>query len=300
MMGSRRKRKGISSVISTVVLTSVMLIIAITVMAFANNIFSIQTDSTEFDQAKNIVVNFAGIVDDVASKQGSSGYVRFNTRSGGPSFATYSGKITVTVTAENNPTIPLINNKFTNLFKYKAGSYASAPGKVYLSGVNKTILVNNEAPLGLVYTEQKDGGWVVMNFTRIGIINLGTFNFSRGLNSSGISMGYKLVNMLQVSYINITYGTSSGSGSVNSVAQCRNITTSYSWINYSSSQNPLSSYEVTFNVKLYSSSGSIVEDAVKVISVKGSDPTYKKGDQLIGIDTMIVFVNSEVQIYTIG
>jgi len=298
MLISRGKRKGISSIISTVILTSVMLIIAITVMAFANNIFSIQSDSTEFDQAKNIVVNFAGIVDDVASKQGSSGYVRFNTRSGGPYFAAPAGKIKVTVIGPNNQNT-LINDKFTNLFKYKGGSYASAPGKVILSGSNKTILVNNEAPLGLVYMEQKGGGWVVMNFTRIGIINLGTFNFSRGLNPDGTSKGYKLVNMLQVSYINITYGASSGSGSVNSVAQCRNITTSYTWINYSYINNPAANYDITFNVQLKALPSELMTDNVfKTISVKGNDVSY--GNKKLGIDTMIVFVNSEVRVYTIG
>ena len=296
-MRSKKWRNALSPILSTVILTSVMLIVALTVMAFANNVFSIQSDTTEFDQAKNIIVNFAGIVDDVATKEGSSGYVRFNTRSGGPYFSTHVGTIEAKAVVFGNPDLPLVVG-FTNLFKYKAGAYASVPEKVILSGVDKSIILNNEAPLGEVYIEQKGGAWVVLNFTRIGVLNLGTFNFTQGYFMNGSSIGYKLVNIIQVSYVNITLGSLwSGSGSMNSVATCKNISTIYKWI---SSPQPIGAdkdYVITFEVYLNSQ----LSQPVQPVTVKGFDLKYiNKDGQHLGIDTMIVIVNSNVEINTVG
>jgi hypothetical protein len=296
MKRNKKLGKAISPVLSTVILTSVMLIVALTIMGFANNVFSIQSDTTEFDQAKNIVVNFARIVDDVASKQGSSGYVRFNTRSGGPYFLSPAGSITVGYSTGTTYSYLLYNSR-TNLFKYKAGSYASAPGRVVLSGnADKTIIMNNEAPLGVVYTEQKDGAWVVMNFTRIGVLDLGTFNFSKGMDAQGRSKGFRLVNLIQVSYVNVTSGEWRGSGSINAVATCKNITTTYHWASCPL-QNP------TDNNYNYPISFKVILDGVETTSdvlVKGADKNYTENGKLVGIDTMIMFINSNVEIDIVG
>jgi hypothetical protein len=297
MKRNKKLGKAISPVLSTVILTSVMLIVALTIMAFANNVFSIQSDTTEFDQAKNIMVNFAGIVDDVAMKEGSSGYVRFNTRSGGPYFSLREGTIMATASVDDGREYTLIQGH-TNLFKYRAGSYTSAAGRVTLCGVNKSIILNNEAALGEVYTEQKGGAWVVLNFTRIGILDLGTFNFTKGYYLNGSSIGYRLVNIIQVSYVNLTMGPLwSGSGSVNSVATCKNITTVYAWLPSPQPVGADRDYDITFKVYL----NSHLSEPTQTITVKGFDRNYVNANgQQLGIDTMITVVISNVEINTIG
>ena len=74
----RKSRRGISEIVSTIILVSTLLLISIVIMFVANNIFSYQTENSEFEQAKNIMINLAEIIEGISGKEGSSGYVNYN------------------------------------------------------------------------------------------------------------------------------------------------------------------------------------------------------------------------------
>ena len=281
----RLKRRALSSVISTLILTSVMLSIALLVMGFASNMFAIQSQSVEFDQAKNIMINFAGIIEQVSSNQGSSGYVLFNPKAGGPSFLTNVG--TMTVTLFSNSTAPstnitLISGSY-NTFKYRGGYLSSVVEKSYLRGADGTITYNNNSTLGSIYVEQANGSWIVLDYARIGVLNLGIFNFSKGINSTGY-LTFEMVNLIQVQYLNLTRGSFSGGGSINTVATCKNTYINYTRIpaNYS-----LPNYNLTVTMKL-----APVGKPVNSLSLRVDLPN--------NYDTIVMVVSSDVEVSMFG
>ncbi|MEM3872745.1 MAG: hypothetical protein QXE05_09320 [Nitrososphaeria archaeon] len=213
-------RKSVSPIISTVILTAIMLTITFLTIGFAITVFAIQSDTTEFEQAKNVMTNFAGIIDYVSSKQGSSAYVKFNSRSGGPQFLENSGEITVNVDGTK------VLDGSISLLKYRGGSLSSVAGKYYLRGTDEIIVVNNTFPLGSVYVEQANGAYVILDFSRINVANLGTFQFYSGKGGQGNPI-FEKVNLIQINFVNLTKGVFYGSGSLYAVATCEKVNITY-------------------------------------------------------------------------
>jgi len=278
----RLKRRAISSVISTVLLTSVMLAIALVVMGFASNMFSVESQSVEFNQAKSTMINFAGIIEQVSSNQGSSGYVLFNPKTGGPNFLSNIGTMTVTLSSDStapSTNITLSSGSY-NTFNYKGGYLSSVTSKSYLRGAESMITYNNNSTLGSIYVEQANGSWIVLDYARIGVLNLGTFNFSTGINATGY-LNFEIKNVIQIQFINITAGTFTGSGSINTVATCKNIGVIYENI----PGNPgLSNYGLTITIEL---------------SPMGKSSTLRV-DIPNNYDTIAVVLKSDVEVSMFG
>jgi len=270
-------------------------------MGFANNMFSIQSESTEFDQAKNIMTNLAEIIEHVSTKQGSSGYVKFNSRTGGPWFQRNVHNIDVKVKAYMiGATIPYSESPLfsssCNQLKYRGGSLASAAGKYLIRGTEVPILLNNNASMGSVYVEQKDGAWIVIDYSRINVLNLGTFNFSKGISATTGLPIFELVNMLQITYINITPGTFSGSGNLYVVAKCKNIETTYYRVPSSvlapSTTKPAEEYYI-ISLKL------LLDSQESKLNLN-MPSYYYNGTHYLPRDTIIMLVKSNVEISVFG
>jgi hypothetical protein len=276
----RMRKRALSSVLSTVILVSVMLTVAIMVIGFASNLFAVQSDSVEYSQAQNTMINYAGIIEQISAKQGSSGYVLFNPRSGGPIFLSNVGTINVTLSC-GTTNFTLINGSY-NTLKYMGGILASTIGKNYLRGAAGIITYNNNSTLGSVYTEQVNGSWVVLDYARIGVLNLGIFNFSKGIVNG--TQTFEMVNLIQVQYLNITKGSYSGGGSLNAVATCKNI-----YVNYNRTQdpNPPSNYSLTVTMRL-APTGKPVNSSSLPISIPNN------------YDTIVMVVRSDVEISMFG
>ncbi len=223
-----KRRFGISDIVSTIILVSTLLIISIVIMFVANNIFAYQSQNVEFEQAKDVYINLAEIIEEVSGKQGASGYVRINTVSGGPYFEADADNIAIKV--DNGTVTQTIYSSSYNILKYRAGSLVGVSGREDLRGTASLIVVNNEYPLGNVYTIQSNGAWVVINYSRIGILNLGVFNFTKGLNEFNETV-FDTLNVIEVHYVELVPGSFTGSGSLYIVATCENITVKYYRIN---------------------------------------------------------------------
>ncbi|MEM1986383.1 MAG: hypothetical protein QXG36_04270 [Nitrososphaeria archaeon] len=294
-----RKKKGLSEVVTSVILTGIMLSIALIAMGFANNMFAIQSESTEFDQAKNIMTNLAEIIEHVSTKQDSSGYVKFNSRTGGPSFVRNAKSLTITVQALYTPTdtIPYHSqNLFSvqcNHLKYRGGSLATAAGKYFIRGTEVPILSNNNASMGCVYVEQSDGAWIVIDYARVNVLNLGKFNFSKGISATTRLPIFELVNIVQVSYINLIPGTFSGSGSIYVVAKCKSLQTSYYRIPAPPDAGP-----TTFPTYVIRLSASLDSSEAYFDMIVPS--YYNNGTHNLPMDTIIMFVQSNVEISYFG
>lgn len=300
-MSRLRSKKGLSEVVTSVILTGIMLSIALIAMGFANNMFSIQSENTEFDQAKNIMANLAEIIEHVSTKQSSSGYVKFNSRTGGPSFIRDAHTFSVRVEAYSGTlpydSIQLLATK-SNLLKYRGGSLATAAGKYVIRGTEALILSNNNASMGCVYVEQNDGAWIVIDYTRVNVLNLGTFNFSKGISATTRLPIFELVNMIQISYINMVPGTFSGSGSIYVVAKCRSIETSYYRISAPADAGPSNpTYTIRVVAQLDDPSSPTPRTVYHDVAVPSY---YYNGTNYLPRETIIMFVQSNVEISVLG
>jgi len=75
--------RGVSSVISVIIISSVLLIILIIASFVSTNILETQITNTEFEQAKTNMLVLDDVIQDVSLRYGSGGYVQFNQRTGG-------------------------------------------------------------------------------------------------------------------------------------------------------------------------------------------------------------------------
>lgn len=83
-----RCNRGVSSVISTIIITSALLIILAVAAFAATNILSNQMADSEFQQAQSNMQLLNSVVQDVSLRQGAGSYVQFNQITGGIGVAT--------------------------------------------------------------------------------------------------------------------------------------------------------------------------------------------------------------------
>lgn len=90
-----RNTKGVSTIISTIIITGTLLIILVIASFVSANVLDMQIANTEFEQAKTNMLTLDETIQDVALRRGSGGYVQFNQRSGGIGINITTQKLTV-------------------------------------------------------------------------------------------------------------------------------------------------------------------------------------------------------------
>jgi hypothetical protein len=78
-----KKIRGISPVVSTIIISATLLIILVIASFVATNMLELQIANTEFEQAKTNMLLLDEVIQDVALRRNAGGYVQFNQRSGG-------------------------------------------------------------------------------------------------------------------------------------------------------------------------------------------------------------------------
>jgi len=260
----KNSRRAISAVISAVILTATVLVITLIAQYVATNILNQQSQDQEFDQMKNNVMLFSEVVEDVATKPGTSGYLRFNLITARPSFR-LSNKISVDVDV-----LGTVLQGSTRSLQVEGGPLEGVTGKKTISGSDQHIINSLSSRLGRAYTNQSKGAWVVMDFLRIRVINHGSFFFyDTGDGTSGN------LNVVEISFINMSFGTiSGGSGVMNMKAQNMRLS--------------VSSYKTTSNIILitFYLDGNVMDS----YSVVGSSTA---------VGTIVNVVRSDVSVFTV-
>ena len=229
-----KHRRALSEVISTTILVAAMLVIVTAVMGFALNLFSTQTQNAEFSQGQTAMVSLAQGIDSILPSPGSSTFVRFNTRTGGPVWISSFDTMKISISSQNKTyynsgPIPV------NAFRYAGGSLVAFEGFQWLRAGNFTgtntppgnsqtlIIENNSAPIDWVYLSHDNGRtWITLDVRRISVVNLGTFVISNGYKVNGTDLAgnqcyvpnQQVIDIIQVTYINLTRGSFSGSNSL--------------------------------------------------------------------------------------
>jgi hypothetical protein len=212
-------KHAVSTVISTIILTSVLLVILVVASFVSLNILSNQMVSTEFDQARSNMLLLDTTVQDVSLRPGAGGYAQFNERNGGIGIETTDDALSITATADGQPTQNLPS--FDNLVQlvYSGGTLASAAvdqriGYTPLRGNLNFTCVNMSQGLGFLRLEQNNGAKIKLDYDRVRITSTGLIDSE--------------TNMVHITFVHLIKGATSGSGTVN--VQVQNLqTTTTTW-----------------------------------------------------------------------
>lgn len=275
MTAMRRAKKGLSIVLSSVIMTAMLLLITVVAFEFSISILSAQAQSSEFQQTQNDLLLLADVIEDVSLKPASAGYVTFSSQSGAMSFVTNASAMSINVTAAGD-TRTLWEGSASSL-NYRAGLQAGGVVDKFLRGSASNILQNQSVPLTRVYLKYDGAPYAVLDSRNVRIMQLGTFYYSnRGDNQSGY------LNVVEVTLLNITFGKIAYSNPLNIKATNKAIVVPPLTVFLNDQVN------LNFSVK--------IDNQYTNYQVNGPSTTLQ-GDQVSG--TMVRFVYLEVYISSV-
>lgn len=200
--GESKKIHGISPIITTIIISATLLVILVIASFVATNILELQVASAEFEQAKTNMLLLDEIVQDVALRRKSGGYVEMNQRSGGINVVTISE--TLKVTDQFNETLYESPNLIVLI--YRGGSRVSG-GTFRLKGFSVPYVpyvfnINNKTDsISYLRIETGNGLQIKLDYNRVRVANIGP-----------ITINEKKVNITEVTFIRLITGSFSSKG----------------------------------------------------------------------------------------
>jgi hypothetical protein len=203
-------RKGASVVISAIVVSATTLTITVAALMFSDSVLRAQLDVSEFEQAKNVFLTLADMIEDVSANPMSAHYIRFNIRTSRPCFLDSYSTILVTIDGFSEPAI----QGKTGILKVEGGPLVGTVEKKMLLGKDCLIVNDISEPLAALLEEQQNGARLRLDYLRARVVSLGCFYY---YDAGGGLQGY--LNAVRISYINLTIGNTFGSGPIDIVVR---------------------------------------------------------------------------------
>lgn len=193
--------KGVSHIISTIIISTVLLIVLFIASFVSTNILAAQMTSTEFEQAKANMQLLDNTIQDTSLRPGAGGYVQFNEREGGIGMYSTADTLTLRVQGYSNT----LNYRNLTQLIYRGGTLATAAvdttkGYTSLDGDLSFAYVNSTQTMGFLRLEQDNGAKIKLDFARFRITPVGLIDSQTSL--------------VQITLIKLTWGTFSGSGTI--------------------------------------------------------------------------------------
>mgnify|MGYP001080626070 CR=1 FL=1 len=188
----RKANLGVSTVLSTAILTSVLCIIVFTASYVANDAINGQIENAQFDQAKNVMLALDKLIKRLVYKPESSGYVKTSFWTVTPYFTETGEKLEVWIDGNRTLEVPV------NVVKIKGGPRTSVATPQNLIGNDTLLLTKISGSLGWVHTYQSAGAWIELNYSRIRCINAGTMQYFNGT-------GYEPYNFIEITIVKIIF-----------------------------------------------------------------------------------------------
>ncbi|MEM4425095.1 MAG: hypothetical protein QW335_03845 [Candidatus Nezhaarchaeales archaeon] len=157
--------RGLSTVISTVIITATLLVILFIAFYFATDMLEIQVQNSEFEQAKTAMKILDKTIADVALRPGAASSIPFNQRSGG--IGLYEGEA-INIMIYSDSSLDQSRTISSWVIKYRGGRMVSA-AEVNLTQPVGLIVTDASKPLGYVRVEVGNGVWVVLDYNRVRI-----------------------------------------------------------------------------------------------------------------------------------
>ncbi|MEM3551277.1 MAG: hypothetical protein QXV01_09340 [Candidatus Bathyarchaeia archaeon] len=239
-----KKIHGISPVITTIILSATLLVILAIASFAAANLLELQVASADFEQAKTNMLLLDDVIQEVALRRKSGGYVEFNQRSGGINIITTMETLKITdqfdATLYESP--PLV------IFVYRGGSkVAGADSRLKGCDVRYVPYVfnitNRTDSISYLRIETGNGLQIKLDYNRVRVANSGL-----------IIVNEKKVNVTEITFIRLITGTISGKGTETITVNVQNFDATTFAKEYPTNN-------LTINVKVGSN-----EDYLKLIS----------------------------------
>jgi len=216
----RLGERGVSEPTVTVILVSAALSLTVAAAFFAQLNLLMQSQATEFENGKASMISLAQMIEGLSLAKGSAAYTRFAISSGGLVLTKGTERLTIKIGGTT------VFEDSINLVRLRGGAGVSSPDFKVLKGVPNTmptdcliISPEDSAPLGWVYLKRENGAWVIMDFGRVRVVPSGVIQATRdGIN-------WDPVNVVEVTYVRIVYGTFSGSDVYDVCPKVLNMTT---------------------------------------------------------------------------
>jgi len=211
-MRKGRRKKGISSIISTVIITAALLIILVIASFVATNILGLQMADSEFQQAQSNMLLLDSVIQDVSLRQGAGSYVQFNQITGGIGIAKDTTS-TLTITGPSGHTYPSTTEPHNSLYSlvYTGGTSMSGASQD-LKGSN-SLSITLQQPIGYLRVETGNGLKIKLDYNRVRVVNM-----------SQQWIGSVPYEFYEITFLQLTQGSTTGSGNVRVMAQNVGIT----------------------------------------------------------------------------
>ena len=151
---SDRRDKAVSPAISTVILTSIIIVLMIVALAFANNLLASKIAESDFNSAKQFMHTIGLQVDDVAWTIGRTETVRYSSRYGQMQLLPQALKYTIQYQNESGGPYPLVSYEVGILLFNIPVSQYSLPDDYYeqiFPSSNAFIQTGASAPVARVF-----------------------------------------------------------------------------------------------------------------------------------------------------
>ncbi len=187
----KKANLGVSTVLSTVILTSVLCVIVFAASFVANDAINAQIENAQFDQAKNVMLALDKLVKRLIYKPESSGYVKTSFWTVTPHFVQTGEKLELWINGEKELEVPV------NVVKIKGGPRTSVATDKDLIG-NGDLLIGVSASIGRVCVYQSVGAWIALDYSRVRCSNASTMQYYNGT-------GYEPYNFIEIIVVKIIF-----------------------------------------------------------------------------------------------
>ncbi|MEM2087483.1 MAG: hypothetical protein QXF52_02260 [Thermoproteota archaeon] len=220
----RLGRKGISEVFSLVILSSVMISTMLAAVFFAQLNIQVQSEVTEFENAKESMISLARMIEGLSVSEGSAAYTSFTANTCGLIPDIGSETLIVKVGDQTILTDSINRIMLRGGVRVTSDDFKILRGATYMRGeknVTECLIVEpgDAAPLGCVYLKRENRPLVIVDFGRIRVVPSGVVPVTND------GRNWDKMNTVEMTYFKIVFGSFSGSNVYNICARIRNVTT---------------------------------------------------------------------------
>jgi len=261
-------KRAYSETLSALIIGATILAVTLISAEVATYLLENEMQRAEFKEAESAMLILADVIEDVATKMLSSGYVKFNCRAGGVDFLNNTVSVQVFIVTDSGE--QCILSEKSSIIRYRGGSSLADMGDEFLRGTSRSIVFGEASPL-ISVRKFFDGRPIIqLESTSMRVVPTGTLYLQ---NIGNGTSGY--VNVYEVVFIKISIGRVFGVGSINVKAYSKNVTVTTIFIS-----------QVDFQLKL------VVDGYEVVRTVDGAD-TYN-GNPVVGSLFYVVVVYVEI------
>ncbi len=216
-------RRGISQVLTTVILSSILLTTISVAIFYSTSIINARQQQMEYASARDTALYLADALEQVAFGTGGARMIKISLSTVKINFLNHSLE-NFTVTIDSNK---IINEKLSEII-FEGGSLVTASFNLLRPSISepeaaatelKRLIVSSGDPIVVVYENFTHGAKTFVYAPRIRFVYLGVI-------PRRVGNTYELYNFFEVSFIRIYFQDIGGSGTINIVARNMGINTS--------------------------------------------------------------------------